>query len=230
MAWDPAGCGGGHRHAMARPAGPPSGMREVTEMTQIKLLVVMPVPEDQRDDDASRAASFSDEVNAILRFDGGWRLTMSGTDYPRATEEDTELAGAADDPPFKEAIESLARAVVAEPEPKADAADGTGADADADADRIKAHTRAKVLEIEVPEGSSTVEVRVEPEVFVEDGEPHVRVKVNDPEWVTDTSSDKDKDTSSDKDKDTAPTRTRTPADLSSPLAARDLPHHPSHRP
>jgi hypothetical protein len=171
-------------------------MREVTEMTQIKLLVVMPVPEDQRDDDASRAASFSDEVNAILRFDGGWRLTMSGTDYPRATEEDTELAGAADDPPFKEAIESLARAAVAEPEPKADATTG------ADADRIKAHTRAKVLEIEVPEGSSTVQVRVEPEVFVEDGEPHVRVKVNDPEWVTDTGSDKDKDTGSDKDKDT----------------------------
>jgi len=173
-------------------------MREVTEMTQIKLLVVMPVPEDQRDDDASRAASFSDEVNAILRFDGGWRLTMSGTDYPRATEESTELAGAADDPPFKEAIESLARAAVAEPEPKADATDGTGADAD----RIKAHTRAKVLEIEVPEGSNTVQVRVEPEVFVEDGEPHVRVKVNDPEWVTNTSSDKDKDTGSDKDKDT----------------------------
>ena len=187
---------------MTRPAGPPVGMREVTEMTQIKLLVVMPVPEDQRDDDASRAASFSDEVNAILRFDGGWRLTMSGTDYPRATEEDTELAGAADDPPFKEAIESLARAAVAEPEPEAGATDGTGADADADADRIKAHTRAKVLEIEVPEGSSTVQVRVEPEVFVEDGEPHVRVKVNDPEWVTDTGSDKDKDTGSDKDKDT----------------------------
>ena len=49
-------------------------MREVTEMTQIKLLVVMPVPEDQRGVDASRAVSFSDEVNAILRFDGGWRL------------------------------------------------------------------------------------------------------------------------------------------------------------
>src|SRR6266566_759243 len=116
-------------------------MREVTEMTQIKLLVVMPVPEDQRGDDASRSASFSDEVNAILRFDGGWRLTMSGTDYPRATEEGTELAGAA----------------------------GTGADADTDADRLKAHTRAKVLELEVPEGSNTVQVRLEPEVFVEDG-------------------------------------------------------------
>ena len=47
-----------------------------------------------------------------------------------------------------------------------------------------------------------MQVRVEPEVFVEDGEPHVRVKVNDPEWVTDTGSDKDKDTGSDKDKDT----------------------------
>ena len=163
-------------------------MREVTEMTQIKLLVVMPVPEDQRGNDASRAASFSDEVNAMLRFDGGWRLTMSGTDYPRATEEGTELAGAADDPPVKEAVESLARAAVAEPEPEADAADGDGADADADADRLKAHTRAKVLELKVPEGSNTVQVRLEPEVFVEDGEPHVRVKVNDPGWVTDTSS------------------------------------------
>ena len=161
-------------------------MREVTEMTQIKLLVVMPVPEDQRGDDASRAVSFSDEVNAILRFDGGWRLTMSGTDYPRATDEDTELAGAADDPPVKEAVESLARAAVAEPEPEADAADGTGADADVD--RLKAHTRAKVLELKVPEGSNTVQVRLEPEVFVEDGEPHVRVKVNDPGWVTDTGS------------------------------------------
>ena len=177
-------------------------MREVTEMTQIKLLVVMPVPEDQRDDDASRSASLSDEVNAILRFDGGWRLTMSGTDYPRATEEGTELAGAADDPPFKEAIESLARAAVAEPEPEADVSDGTGADAD----RLKAHTRAKVLKLKVPEGSSTVEVRLEPEVFVEDGEPHVRVKVNDPGWVTDTSSSaaegtspSRKDTSSEKD-------------------------------
>jgi hypothetical protein len=163
-------------------------MREVTEMTQIKLLVVMPVPEDQRGDDASRAVSFSDEVNAILRFDGGWRLTMSGTDYPRATDEDTELAGAADDPPVKEAVESLARAAIAEPEPEADAADGTGADADADVDRLKAHTRAKVLELKVPEGSNTVQVRLEPEVFVEDGEPHVRVKVNDPGWVTDTGS------------------------------------------
>jgi hypothetical protein len=174
-------------------------MREVTAMTQIKLLVVMPVPEDQRGDDASSAASFSDEVNAILRFDGGWRLTMSGTDYPRATEEGTELAGAADDPPVKEAVESLARAAVAEPEPEADAADDTGADADTDADRLKAHTRAKVLEIEVPEGSNTVQVRLEPEVFVEDGEPHVRVKVNDPGWVTDTSSPAAEGTSSKKD-------------------------------
>ena len=102
-----------------------------------------------------RAASFSDEVNAILRFDGGWRLTMSETDYPRATEEGTELAGGPDDPPVKEAVESLARAAVAEPDPEADAADSTGADADTDrydADRLKTHTRAKVLELEVPEG------------------------------------------------------------------------------
>src|SRR6185369_9718381 len=172
-------------------------MREVTEMTLIKLLVVMPVPEDQRGDDASRAVSFSDEVNAILRFDGGWRLTMSGTDYPRATDEDTELAGAADDPPGKEAVESLARAAGAEPEPEADAADGTGADADVD--RLKAHTRAKVLELKVPEGSNPVQVRLEPEVFVEDGEPHVRVKVNDPGWVTDTGSSAAEGTSSEKE-------------------------------
>jgi hypothetical protein len=174
-------------------------MREVTEMTQIKLLVVMPVPEDQRGDDTSCTASFSGEVNAILRFDGGWRLTMSGTDYPRATEEGTELAGAADDPPVKEAVESLARAAIAEPEPEADAADGTGADADADVDRLKAHTRAKVLELKVPEGSNTVQVRLEPEVFVEDGEPHVRVKVNDPGWVTDTGSSAAEGTSSEKE-------------------------------
>ena len=176
-------------------------MREVTEMTQIKLLVVMAVPEDQRDEDAPRAASFSDEVNAILRFDGGWRLTMSGTDYPRATEEGIELAGAADDPPVKEAIEALTRAAAAESEHEAEAATGTGAKADAD--RLEAHTRAKMLKIEVPEGESTVQIRVEPEVFVEDGEPHVRVKVNDPEWVTDSGSAKDassaKDSGSAKD-------------------------------
>ena len=112
---------------------------------------------------------------------------MSGTDYPRATEEDTALAGAADDPPVKEAIEALTRAAAAESEHEADAATGTGAEAD----RLKAHTRAKMLKIEVPEGESTVQIRVEPEVFVEDGEPHVRVKVNDPEWVTDSGSAED---------------------------------------
>src|SRR5690349_13311383 len=107
MVRDPSGSGWRASARSGWVSRPPSGMREVTEMTQIKLLVVMAVPEDQRDEDASRAASFSDEVNAILRFDGGWRLTMSGTDYPRATEEGIELAGAADDPPVKEAIEAL---------------------------------------------------------------------------------------------------------------------------
>jgi hypothetical protein len=166
--------------------------REVIEMTQIKLLVIMPVPGDQQaaadaDDDAARDATFTDQVNAILRFDGGWRLAMNRAEFPGATSEDTEMAGAADEPPVKEAIAALARAAAAKPDSEEGASD------DSDAEEIKAHTQTEVLQFAVPEGSSTVQVRVEPEVFVENGEPHIRVKVNDPAWVKDTGS---KDTSS----------------------------------
>jgi hypothetical protein len=164
--------------------------REVIEMTQIKLLVIMPVPGDQQaadDDDAARDATFTDQVNAILRFDGGWRLAMNRAEFPGATSEGTEMAGAADEPPVKEAIAALARAAAAKPDSEEGASD------DSDAEEIKAHTQTEVLQFAVPEGSSTVQVRVEPEVFVENGEPHIRVKVNDPAWVKDTGS---KDTSS----------------------------------
>lgn len=164
--------------------------REVIEMTQIKLLVIMPVPGDQQaadDDDAARDATFTDQVNAILRFDGGWRLAMNRAEFPGATSEGTEMAGAADEPPVKEAIAALARAAAAKPDSEGGASD------DSDAEEIKAHTQTEVLQFAVPEGSSTVQVRVEPEVFVENGEPHIRVKVNDPAWVKDTGS---KDTSS----------------------------------
>jgi hypothetical protein len=158
-------------------------------MTQIKLLVIMPLPEDQQADDASRDASgaspdasFTDQVNAILRFDDGWRLTMSGTEYPRGTAEGTKLAGDAGEPPVKEAIASLAEAA-AEPDSEA----GTAADGDAEGiEGIKA--QAEVLQFEVPEGRTSIQVRVEPEAFVEDGEQHVRVKVSDPRWVKDTGS------------------------------------------
>lgn len=154
--------------------------REVIEMTQIKLLVIMPVPGDQQaadDDDAARDATFTDQVNAILRFDGGWRLAMNRAEFPGATSEGTEMAGAADEPPVKEAIAALARAAAAKPDSEEGASD------DSDAEEIKAHTQTEVLQFAVPEGSSTVQVRVEPEVFVENGEPHIRVKVNDPAWV-----------------------------------------------
>lgn len=164
--------------------------REVIEMTQIKLLVIMPVPGDQQaadDDDAARDATFTDQVNAILRFDGGWRLAMNRAEFPGATSEGTEMARAADEPPVKEAIAALARAAAAKPDSEEGASD------DSDAEEIKAHTQTEVLQFAVPEGSSTVQVRVEPEVFVENGEPHIRVKVNDPAWVKDTGS---KDTSS----------------------------------
>jgi hypothetical protein len=152
----------------------------VIEVTQIRLLVVMPVPEDQESADASRGTTFTDQVNAILRFDGGWRLTMSGTDYPGAAAEGIDMGGAAGEPPVKEALESLARAAEPEPEPEEGEPGGTGAA------EAKVRTHAEVLEFEVPEGSDTVQVRVAPEVVAEGGEEHVRVKVDDPAWKKDT--------------------------------------------
>jgi hypothetical protein len=130
----------------------------------------MPMPDDEQADEASRDTTFTEQVNAILRFDDGWRLTMNGAEYPSAKAEGAEMAGDAED---------------------------------RDAEGIKAHTQAEVLQFEVPEGSSTVRVRVEPEVVVEGGEQHIRVKVKDPSWVEDTGPAKDKDTSPAKDKDTS---------------------------
>jgi hypothetical protein len=177
--------------------------REVIEMTQIKLLVIMPMPDYEQADEASRDTTFTEQVNAILRFDDGWRLTMNGAEYPSAKAEGTKMAGDADEPPVKQAIESLIHAA-AEPEPEAGATDSDAEDRDAEG--IKAHTQAEVLQFEVPEGSSTVQVRVEPEVVVEGGEQRIRVKVKDPSWVEDTGSAKDKDTSPAKDKDTSPAK------------------------
>jgi len=177
--------------------------REVIEMTQIKLLVIMPMPDDEKADEASRDSTFTEQVNAILRFDDGWRLTMNGAEYPSAKAEVAEMAGHADEPPVKQAIESLVHAA-AEAEREAGAAGNDGEDGDAEG--IKARTQAEVLEFEVPEGSSTVRVRVEPEVVVEGGEQHIRIKVKDPSWVEDTGPTKDKDTSPAKDKDTSPAK------------------------
>jgi hypothetical protein len=167
-------------------------------MTQIKLLVLMPASKDQQTDEDQRGdedqqadgarpdGDFTDQANAILRFDGGWRLTMSGAEYPSAAEGSTEMAGAADEPPVKEAIEALVRAT-AKPDPEESAAeDGHAERSSAHADDMGVHTEAEVLEFQVPEGSDTVRVRVEPEVVAEDGEQHIRVKVNDPSWVKDT--------------------------------------------
>jgi hypothetical protein len=182
---------------------PRSHEREVIEMTQIKLLVIMPMPDDEQADEASRDTTFTEQVNAILRFDDGWRLTMNGAEYPSAKAEGTKMADDAEEPPVKQAIESLVHAA-AEPEPEAGAAGNDGEDGDAEG--IKAHTQAEVLQFEVPEGSSTVRVRVEPEVVVEGGEQHIRVKVKDPSWVKGTGPAKGKDTSPAKDKDTSPAK------------------------
>src|SRR5205809_1134049 len=109
---------------------------------------------------------------------------VAGPPLPGGATCSAECGGdCADEPPVKQAIESLIHAA-AEPEPEAGA---TGSDAeDGDAEGIKAHTQAEVLQFEVPEGSSTVRVRVEPELVVEGGEQYIRVKVKDPSWVEDT--------------------------------------------
>lgn len=157
-------------------------------MTQIRLLVVMPAPEDQRAgqgqraDNASADEAFTERANAILRFDGRWHLTMNGTEYPGGPDGGTEMTGAADGPPVKEAIEALNRAAV-----KPDREEG--AVRDGDPEGIAVHTEAQVFEFQVPEGRDTVRARVEPEVVVEDGERHVRVKVNDPSWVEATDAE-----------------------------------------
>jgi len=170
-------------------------------MTQIRLLVIMPASEDQRADEGQQADNaspgepFTEQVNAIVRFDGRWRLTMNGTEYPGATEDGVEMTGAADEPPVKEAIEALNRAAV-----KPDREEGTAGDGDAEG--TGAHTEALVLEFQVPEGSDTVRARVEPEVVVEDGEEHIRVQVSDPSWVEATDAEgagaKAKETDSDR--------------------------------
>ena len=151
-------------------------------MTQIRLLVVMPASENQRADEGQQADNaspdegFTEQVNAILRFEGRWRLTMNGMEYPGAAEGDTEMTGAASEPPVTEAIEALNQAAV-QPDRDEDAA------GDGDAEGTGAHTEALVLEFQVPEGSDTVRARVEPEVVVKDGEQHISVKVSDPSWV-----------------------------------------------
>lgn len=157
-------------------------------MTQIRLLVVMPAPEDQRADEGQQAENaspdeaFTEQVNAILRFDGRWQLTMNAREYPGAAEDGTEMTGAAGEPPVTEAIEALHRAAV---EP--DREEGTAGDGDAGG--IGAHTEAAVFEFKVPEGSDTVRARVEPQLVVVDGEQHISVKVSDPSWVEATDAE-----------------------------------------
>jgi hypothetical protein len=91
-------------------------------------------------------------VNAILRFDGRWQLTMNGMEYPGATEGGTEMTGAAHEPPVKEAIEALNQATV-----KPDREEGADGDGDtegdhveAQADRLRGHRLLQVGDHKVP--------------------------------------------------------------------------------
>jgi hypothetical protein len=156
------------------------GRGEVIGMTQIKLLVVMPVIDDGRDDKGPREVPFTEHVNAVLTFGDGWVLHASQPDYAQATAEGYALGGAADDPPVREAVECLTKAAAREPGPEP----GDGGESDTEAAR--AHAHREVLEFQVPEGSRSVRARVVPKVTVEDGEIHARVEVEDPNWIRDT--------------------------------------------
>ena len=84
----------------------------------------------------------------------------------------------------RQAIECLAKA--AAPPARPDATEDGEPNGDAEA--VKAHAHGEVLEFEVPEGKTSVRTRVVPEVTVEDGEVHARVKVDDPNWVREPGS------------------------------------------
>jgi hypothetical protein len=151
-------------------------------VTQIKLLVIMPVTDGEQDDGDSRDVPFTEHINAVLTFSDGWTLHANRADYTGAAAEGYQLGGGAEDPPVKEAIECLTRA--AAPEAGADADNG----AESGTEAVNAHTHREVLEFEVPEGRTSVRARVVPEVTMEDGEIHARVKVDDPNWARDSGS------------------------------------------
>jgi hypothetical protein len=175
-------------------------------MTQIKLLVIMPVPDGERGDDGSSDVPFTDHVNATMAFGDGWRLHANQADYAGADADGYGLGGAADEPPVKAAIECLAKAAAPKGDRQAEnkgdgeteqerAGDGGSAGAKPGAAEEgtakagdgggapRARTHGEVLEFEVPEGSTSVQARVKPEVSVEGDELHVRVRVDDPGWV-----------------------------------------------
>ncbi len=62
--------------------------------------------------------------------------------------------------------------------------EGNGGQSDTEA--LRAHAHGQVVEFEVAEGKKSVRARVVPQVTMEDGEIHARVKVDDPNWVEET--------------------------------------------
>jgi hypothetical protein len=123
--------------------------------------------------------ALTDHINAVMTFSDGWVLHANHAGYPSAEAEGYQLGGAADDPPVRAAFEYLSKAAAAKSRPEADNGDKS------DTEAVKAHTHREVLEFEVPEGKTSVRARVVPEVTMEDGEVHARVKVDDPNWVRD---------------------------------------------
>jgi hypothetical protein len=164
------------------------GRREVIAMTQIKLLVAMPVTDGERNDGEPDEVPFTGHVNAVLTFGDGWMLRANQAEHAGAAAEGYPLEGAADDPPVRQAIECLVKAAAPPARPDA-TEDGEGDAEGGDGDEaVKAHAHGEVLEFEVPEGKTSVRTRVVPEVTVEDGEVHARVKVDDPNWVREPGS------------------------------------------
>lgn len=145
-------------------------------MTQIKLLVTMPVTNDEQRGEPGDVV-FSDHVNAVMTFSEGWVLRADRAAYPSAEAEGYQLDGAGDDPPVRAAIDHLTKAMAAQSSPEPDSGDA------GDTEAVKAHAHGQIVEFEVPEGSTTVRARVAPEVTMEDGEIHARVKVDDPHWT-----------------------------------------------
>lgn len=146
-------------------------------MTQIKLLVTMPATDDEQDGGQPGEVAFSDHVNAVMTFSDGWILHADRTGFPGTGAEGCQLDGAGDDPPARAAIDYLTKAMTAQSSPEADNGDA------GDTEAVKAHAHGQVVEFEVPEGSTSVRARVTPEVTMEDGQIHARVKVDDPNWT-----------------------------------------------
>lgn len=116
-------------------------------MTQIKLLVTMPVTNDEPDDGGPGEVAFSDQVNAVMTFSDGWVLQADRAGYPGAEAEGCHLDGAGDDPPVRAAIDYLTNARTAKPPPEADNGDS------GDTEAVKAHAHGQVVEFEAPKAA-----------------------------------------------------------------------------